>query len=69
MFSRLGNFLHVFPQVKEWLILEVQEMIRVSDIVGFPTSFNLLCGQTQQGEVLNLLKKRLKILNFFNNFR
>ena len=50
-------------------MLEVQEMIRVSDIVGFPTSFNLLCGQTQQGEVLNLLKKRLKILKFFNNFR
>ena len=69
MFSRLGNFLHVFAQVKEWLILEVQDMIRVSDIVGFPTSFNLLCDQTQQGEVLNLLKKRLKILKNFNNFR
>ena len=56
-FSRLGNFLHVFGQVKELLIFEVQEMIRVSDFVACPMNVNLLCDLGQQGGVLKLLKK------------
>ena len=39
IFSRLGPFPQVFEQVKEWLILELCEMIKVPHIVAFPTVF------------------------------
>ena len=37
IFSRLRSFPKVFGQVKEWLILESHEMIRVPHVVAFPT--------------------------------
>ena len=57
VFSRLGHFPQVFGQVKEWLILELHEMIKVPDAVACPVDFNLLCyrGGQQRG-VLKLMK-------------
>ena len=40
-FSRLGDFPPVFGQVKEWLILELYETIRVLYVVAFPLFFVL----------------------------
>ena len=39
-FSRLGHFPQVFGQVKEWPILELPEMIKVSHAVTCPMDFN-----------------------------
>ena len=70
VFRRLGNFLHVFWQVKEWLILEVQEMIRVSGAVTCRINFNLLChhgqGSAHGGEWRGVLK--LRCLGHFLKF-
>ena len=41
IFSRLGHFFQVFWQVKEWLMLELHEMIKVPHAVSFP--MNLIC--------------------------
>ena len=41
VFSRLGPFLQVFGQVKEWLILKLDEMIRIPHVVACP--MNLIC--------------------------
>ena len=43
VFSRLGPFPQVFRQVKEWLILELHEMIRVSLAVASLIVFILFC--------------------------
>ena len=57
VFSRLCHFPQVFGQVKEWLILELHEMIKVPDPVACPMDFNLLCyrGGQQRG-ALKLMK-------------
>ena len=57
IFSRLGPFSQVFGQVKEWDMLELHEMIRVSYLVACPMVFNLLCDLSRQGGVLKLTKK------------
>ena len=41
IFSSLGLFSQVFMQVRDWLILELHEMIRVPHIVTFPILFIL----------------------------
>ena len=55
-FSRLGQFPEVFGQVKEFLILELGEIIRVLHLVACPMDFNLLCDLGQQREVLKRMK-------------
>ena len=37
--SRLGSFPQIFGEVKEWLILELCEMIKVPHIVACPMVF------------------------------
>ena len=56
VFSPLGPFSQVFGKVKEWLILELHEMIRVLHTVVCPMGFNFLCDRAQQGGVLKLAK-------------
>ena len=56
VFSRLGQFLQVFGQVKEFLILGLGEIIRVLHLVGCPMDFDLLCDLGQQREVLKRMK-------------
>ena len=41
IFRRLGRFPDVFEQVKEWLIIELQKIIRLSHIVACPIVFLL----------------------------
>ena len=55
-FSRLGPFSQVLGQVKEWDILELHEMMKVSHLVGCPMVFNLLYDLSQQAGVLKLTK-------------
>ena len=42
-FSCLCHFPQVFGQVKEWLILELHEMIRMPHVVAYPKVFILVC--------------------------
>ena len=46
IFSGLGTFFYVFGTVKQWLILELHEMITVTHVVAFPLDFNLLAIET-----------------------
>ena len=55
VFTRLGLFPYVFAQVKEWLVLELHEMIRMLHAVAYPVTFNLLCDLGQQLGVLEVL--------------
>ena len=45
IFSRLYFFPKVFGEFKEWLILELHEIIRELVAVYYPMNFNLLCGE------------------------
>ena len=47
IFIPLGFYPQVFGQVKEWLIVELREIIRVPHIVACPMNFNLLCDRGQ----------------------
>ena len=51
---RPGIFPQVFGQAKEWLILELHEMIRVSHLVVFPMAFNLFHNLSRQTDLLKL---------------
>ena len=53
-FSRLGPFPQVFGQVKEWVILELNEMIKVLPAVACSMD-NLLSDRGQQLGVLKML--------------
>ena len=56
-FLPLGSFSQSSPRkVKDWLILELREIIRVLYAVTFPIDFNLLCHRSGQREVLKLMK-------------
>ena len=54
--SRLGPFPQVFRQVKEWLILQLHEVIRVLHAVACQVVFILSYEQGWQGECSKLLK-------------
>ena len=56
IFSRLRLFPQVYGQLKEWLILELREMIRVAHVVALPIDFSLLCDRGQQGGLLKPTK-------------
>ena len=56
IFSHFGPFHQVLGQVKEYLLLELQEVIKVLYAVVCPTGFNLLCDRGQQRGVLKLMK-------------
>ena len=56
IFCRLCPFL-VYEQCKEWLILELHEIIRVWQIFAYPGVLLLLCDLGQQAGVLKLVKK------------
>ena len=52
--SPLGLFPQVFGQVKEWLPLELQEMIKMSHVVACRIVFILPYDRRWQGGVLKL---------------
>ena len=43
IFRRLGLFIQVFGQVKEWLLLELHKMIKLAPILACPILLILLC--------------------------
>ena len=55
-FSHFGSFSQVFSQVKECLISQMHEMIKVLLAVAFPIVFILFYDQYSQGGVLKLKK-------------
>ena len=55
IFSRLGHFPKVLGHLREQLILELSEMIRVLHVVAFPVDFNLFCVLGQELGVLKIL--------------
>ena len=52
----MGLFLEVSGQVKEWLILEINKMIKMTHVVACSMVFIVFCDRGWQGEVLNLIK-------------
>ena len=65
VFSRLGPFPQVFRQVKEWLILELHEMIRVSLVVASLIVFILFCDWDGQGGMFKVMEN-YHFLNMFS---
>ena len=63
IFSRLGPFPQVFAQVKEWLMLKLQKIIRVSRAVACPIVFILTFDGGWHG-VLKVMKNDY-VLVFF----
>ena len=57
-------FPQVCGQVKEQLLLELHEMIRVSHAVACPMGFNLFCDRGQQGGVQ--IYKKLSFSGIFS---
>ena len=49
IFSRLGPFIQVFGQFKEWLILELHNMIKLAPILACPIVLILLCDLRRHG--------------------
>ena len=64
IFGCFGPFPQVFGQVKEQLLLELHEMIRVSHAVACPMGFNLFCDRGQQGGVQ--IYKKLSFSGIFS---
>ena len=56
VFSCLNHFPQFSGQVKEWFLLKLNEMIRISHVVECPIVFVLLCNLGWQGGVLKLMK-------------
>ena len=52
----MGTFPQTFRQVKEWLILELHETIRVPYIVTHPIVFVLFCDHDWQGGEFKVMK-------------
>ena len=67
VFNRFDPFPQVFRQVKECLISQVHEMVRVLDEVACPFVFICFYYQHQQGEVLKLMKSG-HIFSIFSRF-
>ena len=73
IFSRLDSFPQVFGQVKEWLMLDLHEIIRVPHVVACPMDCHLPCDGGQQGGVLKFMKNDhvlvfLAVWVFFSKF-
>ena len=73
IFGSLGPFPQVFWQVKECLILKMDEMIRMWYVIACPMVFSLLSNRGRQGGVLKLLKNHLFMYflafgSFFSKF-
>ena len=56
VFNRLGPLPTVFSQLKEWLILELHEIIRVSHFVECQIVFHLFYDRDWQGGMLKLME-------------
>ena len=56
IFSRLDLFLHVFGQMKEWLILHLYQMTRVPYVVACPIVFILFHDRNWQERVFKAMK-------------
>ena len=56
IFSRLSPFLRLFGIVKEWIITELHEMLRISHVVACPIDFILLWDQSRQRGSQKLIK-------------
>ena len=56
VFTRLGHFPEVFGQIKEWLMLELPKIIRVSHVVAWTIVFILFYEQSWQGGVFKVMK-------------
>lgn len=56
IFTRLCHFSQGFGEVKEWDILELHEMIKVSNLVACSMVLNLLCDLSRQAGLLKLTK-------------
>ena len=56
IFRHLGPLPQVFGQVKEWLVIELHEVIGVPHVVLCAVDFNLLCDWGQQGGMLRPVK-------------
>ena len=54
IFDRLGPFPYVSGQVRDWLILELYEIIRVLHVLMCPMNFDLLCDLSLQLGVLKM---------------
>ena len=54
--SRLGHFPQFFGQIKEWLMLELKKMIRVSYAAVGPIVFSLFGNSDWKGGVLKFMK-------------
>ena len=67
VFSRFDPFPQVFRQVKECLISQLHEMVRVLDEVACPFVFICFYDRYQQGEVLKLMKSD-HIFSIFGRF-
>ena len=67
IFRQLGSFLRIFGKVKELLVLELHEMIKVLHAVAWPMNFNLICDRGQQGRTLKPIKNHhlLVVLAFW----
>ena len=57
IFSCLVSFPQVFGQVKEWSVLKLHKIIRVSQVVAFPIASVLFFDQRCQGGVFKVMKK------------
>ena len=56
IFSRLIPFPQVFGQVKEWIMIELHQIIRLPHIVAFPIVFILFYKRDSQGGVFKVIK-------------
>ena len=66
-FSCLDHFTQVSSQVKECLILQLHQTIRVLHVVMYPIAFILFYDRNWQGRVFKVMKV-MKVLNIFIRF-
>ena len=58
-FSCLVPFPQIFGQVKEWLMIELHKIIRMSHVVACPIVFALIYERGCQGRVFKVIKNDL----------
>ena len=62
--SRLAPFYRVFAQVKEWLILELHEMIRARHVVAYPIVYILFYDREWLGGEFQFMKNNHFLIFF-----